>query len=258
MAGLGDTLAPGILKGGILPLYYQLQNALRQRIESGQWSPGERLPGERELARLFSVSRTTVREALDALEEDGLIFRRHGEGTFVAHRPVVATLARLQGFTEELAEQGLNFEAKVLGSRVLPATPEVATALGLESGAEVVEISRVVLLDGQPLFADDSFLPGAAGRMVLAAEPGQTIYSALQAVGFSVASGEQTIEAAPASRREAERLRIRVGQPVLLIRRITRLADGTPVEFRRVAYRGDRYRYRISLVRRPVSGQPGT
>ena len=204
--------------------------------------------------RMFNVSRTTVREALDALERDGLITRQHGRGTFVAPRPVVATLARLQGFTEELRAQGLPFDVKVLHCGPVPASQEVAEALGVQAGSEVVEISRVVLLDGQPLFTDESFLLPGPGRLVLGAEPGQTIYAALEAAGYAVASGEQTIEAAPATRREAQRLGIRPGRPVLLIRRVTRLADGTAVEFRRVAYRGDRYRYRVMLVRRPGPG----
>lgn len=252
-ASVDRTLRPLVLRGGVLPLYHQLQQALRQFIESGRWAPGHRLPGERELMRMFNVSRTTVREALDALERDGLISRQHGRGTFVAPRPVVATLARLQGFTEELQERGLRFEVKLLHSGLVPASGEVAEALAVQAGSEVVEISRVVLLDAQPLFTDESFLLPGPGRLVLAAEPGQTIYAALEAVGFTVASGEQTIEAAPATRREAQRLGIRAGRPVLLIRRITRLADGTAVEFRRVAYRGDRYRYRVLLVRRPAA-----
>ncbi|WP_324717458.1 GntR family transcriptional regulator [Carboxydochorda subterranea] len=238
-----------VVRGAALPLYHQLHQALRRRITEGEWKPGFRLPGERELMRLFGVSRTTVRQALDALEADGLIERRHGQGTFVASQPVLAHLAVLRGFTEELREQGLPFEVRVLQAGCVPAPPEAARALGIEPGEEVVQISRVVWLGGEPLFTDDSFLLPAQGRLVASAEPDLTIYSALESIGYPVASGEQTVEAAPAGAAEADRLRVRRGRPVLLIRRVARLVDGTPVEFRRVAYRGDRYRYRITLVR---------
>ena len=253
---MGQAPGPGLLRAGAVPLYHQLQHALREAIEAGRWAPGQRLPGERELMRLYGVSRTTVREALEALERDGLVSRQQGRGTFVNPRPVVATLARLQGFTEELQERGLRLDVVVLHAGLVPAGPEAAEALGLGPGSQVVEISRVVHLEGQPLFTDESFLLPGPGRLVLAAEPGRTIYAALEAVGYRVARGEQTIEAAPATRRDAQHLGLRPGDPVLLIRRITRLADGTPVEYRRVAYRGDRYRYRVSLVRHPPGEPP--
>lgn len=254
-AGVGDGSGDTVLRAGALPLYHQLQHAMRTAIESGRWAPGQRLPGERELMRQYGVSRTTVREALEALERDGLVVRQQGRGTFVAPRPLIATLARLQGFTEELQALGRPVGVTVLHAGPVPAPPEAAEALQLEPGARVVEISRVVTLDGQPLFTDESFLLPGPGRLVLAAEPGQTIYAALEAVGFKPATGEQTIEAAPATRREAQHLGIRPGEPVLLIRRVTRMADGAPLEYRRVAYRGDRYRYRVALVRQPP-GEP--
>lgn len=243
------TFDQPILRGGALPLHHQLRHLLRQRIESGEWPPGFRLPAERDLMRAFGVSRTTVRQALDGLEREGLIVRRHGQGTFVSRPALVEGLARLRGFTEELREQGLDFEVRLLRADVVVADDEVAQALGLQPGSEVVQISRVVWLDGQPLFTDDSWLVAGPGRLVLAAEPQGSIYLALEAVGFPVVRGEQTIEAAAATRLDARRLGIRRGQPVLVIRRVARMADGTPVEFRRVAYRGDRYRYRIALSR---------
>lgn len=239
----------GVLRGMTLPLHHQVRLQLRQLIDSGEWPEGHRLPGERELMQRFAVSRTTIRQALDALERDGLIVRRHGSGTFVAHRPVVVSLAQLQGFTEELRARGMAVQVRVVQAGIVRAPDDAAQALGLEAGAAVAEIGRVILLDGQPLFTDESYLPPVPGRMVLAAEPGQPIYTALEAVGFPVARGEQTIEAARADRSQARHLGIRTGEPVLLIRRVARLVDGTPVEFRRAAYRGDRYRYRIALIR---------
>ena len=244
-----QTFDPPVLRGGALPLHHQLRHLMRRRIETGQWPPGHRLPAERDLVRMFGVSRTTVREALDGLEREGLIVRRHGQGTFVARPPLVEGLARLRGFTEELREQGLAIEVRHLRAGLALADDEVAGALGVSPGSEVVELSRVVLLEGQPLFTDDSWLLPGPGRLVLAAEPHNPIYLALEAVGFPVVRGEQTIEAAAATRADARRLGIRPGQPVLLIRRVARMADGTPVEFRRVVYRGDRYRYRIALAR---------
>ena len=243
------TFDQPILRGGALPLHHQLRHLLRQRIESGEWPPGFRLPAERDLMRAFGVSRTTVRQALDGLEREGLIVRRHGQGTFVSRPALVEGLARLRGFTEELREQGLDYQVRLLRADLAVADDEVAKALGLQPGSEVVQISRVVWLDGQPLFTDDSWLVAGPGRLVLAAEPQGSIYLALEAVGFPVVRGEQTIEAAAATRLDARRLGIRRGQPVLVIRRVARMADGTPVEFRRVAYRGDRYRYRIALSR---------
>lgn len=239
----------GVLRGSTLPLYRQLQHSLRDLIESGRWAPGSQVPPERDLMRMFGVSRTTVREALQGLEEEGLIVRRHGQGTFVARPRAARPLARLRGFAEELQEQGFDVRVRVLRYGMVRLPDEAAEALGVPAGSPGAEISRVVAADGRPLFTDVSYLLETAGRRVLAAEPASSIYSALEAVGLPVVSGEQTIEATLAGPAEAELLEMRAGEPLLVVRRIARLADGTPVEFRRVAYRADRYRYRVFLTR---------
>lgn len=244
-----------MLRGG-LPLHLQLRQAILRRVEQGVWPPGSQLPGERALTAMFGVSRTTVRQALDRLEADGAVVRRHGQGTFVARSPVVENLATLRGFAEELVEQGLDPQVEVLRAGSARPGPEAAQALGLGPDAEVVEISRIVRVGGEPLFTDDSYLPASVGHLVLAAEPSRSIYSVLEALGFAIVRGEQTIEARLADRLEARLLGIPAGGPVLLIRRTAQLADGTPVEYRRALYRADRYRYRITLVRRPLSSSP--
>ena len=242
------------MRGSALPLHHQLRHALRQQIETGQWPPGYRLPAERELVRAYRVSRTTVRQALDELEREGLIERRRGLGTFVTRPPLVEPLAQLRGFIEELQEQGRQVRVRLLAAGPAPADDEAAAALGIPPGSPAVLIRRVVDLDGEPLFTDESWLLPGPGRLVLGSDPQGSIYLALEAAGFPVVRGEQTIEAAAASRADARHLAIRAREPVLRIRRVARLADGTPVEFRRVAYRGDRYRYRIALARHPGSG----
>ncbi len=243
---------------GALPLHVQLRQAILRRVEQGEWPPGSQLPGERALVAMFGVSRTTVRQALEQLEVDGALIRRHGQGTFVARPPVVENLAALRGFAEELVEQGLDPQVQVLRAGPARAAPEAAQALGLSADAPIVEISRIVRVAGEPLFSDDSYLPASVGHLVLAAEPSRSIYSALEAVGFRIVRGEQSIEARVADRVEARLLGVPAGSPVLLIRRTAQLADGTPVEYRRAVYRADRYRYRITLVRRPPASAPAS
>ncbi|BAS26555.1 GntR family transcriptional regulator [Limnochorda pilosa] len=238
-----------LARGGAVPLHHQLRLALQRLIEEGVWKPNERLPGERALTQRFGLSRATVRQALQEMTAAGLLVKRHGSGTYVAPRRLEETLAVLKGFAEELVDQGLAPRVRVVRAGPVGAAPEVAKALGVPAGASVVEVSRIVQVEGVALLADDSFLPQAVGELVLMAGPGRSIYATLDLLGHPPAEGEQTIASAPADERDARRLGLRPGEPVLVARRVTRLADGTPVEYRRAVYRAERYQYRVRLHR---------
>src|SRR5947209_16852453 len=124
-------------------LRFRLADELRSRILDNALLPGDQLPSEPQLARELGVSRSSVRAAITLLEEDGFVRRRHGAGTYVAHRPVLNDLGRNRGVSSMIASMGL--EPGVVDERrhAEPASPEIAAALGVEPGRRLSVLRRV-------------------------------------------------------------------------------------------------------------------
>jgi GntR family transcriptional regulator len=109
-----------------LPLYTQLYEILRARITSGEWTPGEMIPPEHELMDSHQISRTTVRQTLDMLVNEGLIYRQRGRGTFVAHPPMEQALLRIISFTDDMQQRGFEPSTEVLFSGLVPAPQDIS------------------------------------------------------------------------------------------------------------------------------------
>lgn len=226
--------------------------------------PGDRIPSERDLCQRFGVSRMTVRQAVDALVVDGVLDRVQGRGTFVAQHKVDMQL-RLTAFDDEMRRRGMEPSSRVLRAATMPAPRDVAAALELEPGAEVVYLRRVRLADGAPMALEENWCPrallpgtsanaftgtpatGLAGTTVDGAqsdgsldEPPPSVFAALTAAGYPPSWGEDTIEAVSLSPAEAQLLGTRPGAAAMRITRRTFSVD-VPVDFSRALYRGDRY-----------------
>jgi DNA-binding GntR family transcriptional regulator len=135
------------------------EQELRQAIARGTFRPGAQLPTEAELCQLLGVSRTVVREALRVLEEDGLVTRRHGVGTFVRDRPILKNLNLNFGTTEMISSAGLAPATSHLEVRSGIADQEIAQELRLAEGTPVVTLERVRTADGRPVVYSLDVLP---------------------------------------------------------------------------------------------------
>jgi len=141
---LPDTLTDAIDKETPIPYHYQLRELLRGEIVAGRWAVDEKLPSERELCEAFDLSRTTVREAIDALVNEGLLRREKGRGTFVASPKIVEGLLQSPaGFTDSMEEQGYRVETEVLRIEIVPAPRIVLQELRLGSDELVTVIDRL-------------------------------------------------------------------------------------------------------------------
>jgi GntR family transcriptional regulator len=160
------------------------QQQIRQAIIKGTFRPGSQLPGEMELGNILGVSRTVVREALRILEEDGLITRRHGVGTFVRKRAILNNLSLNFGTTEMIELAGMTSGTLLLGVKPTTANEEVAEALGLAVDDPVVMIERVRTADGKPVVYSVDYLPEKlVGKIDFMAELpaiSESLYSLLQ------------------------------------------------------------------------------
>lgn len=240
------------LTPGPIPLYHQLKQIIRSEIERGIYHPGDRLPAESELIQQYGISRITVRQALDELETEGVLVRRHGKGTYVAEKRIEQDLVRLTDFVEDMELAGLNASSRVLAFTREPASRVMVEALApLPIGEEVVRIDRLRLANGQPIAYDTTWLPLRFGLLlseeVLAQE---TIYHILETrYGIPVEAGTFHITAATATSEQAQWLEVPVGTGLLLIQRISYTTGNVPVYMQERYYRPDRVSYRVTLRR---------
>jgi GntR family transcriptional regulator len=227
------------------PLYLQLARHLRRLIGEGTLRPEDALPAERELAHRFNVSRVTLRKALQALVEEGLLDQRPRSGTFVRRVHVEQALTVLTGFTDDMRQRGLTPSSRWLDRSIAPATPEEAAALELEPGETVSRLWRVRLADGSPLALE---LATISTRLLPdPLDVGASLYDRLRALGHTPHRALQRIGATVLNRRQASLLGVRAGTPALSIERRSFLADGRPLELMRSQYRGDAYDVLVEL-----------
>lgn len=243
-----DT-APALDRQSSVPIFTQVKAVLDEALDNGELPPHRRIPSERALSTHFGVSRMTIRQALLEMMGEGSLYTRSGKGTYVAERKIAQPLQRLTSFTQDMAARGLRPSSRLLGADLLPAPIELAHALSIPAGSELVRIRRLRLADGQPLAIETSHLPHSRCPGVLDHDLEQhSLYELLHdRYGLELASAKQTIEAASPTDEERELLGMPSGVPVLRIHRFTSTREGIVSEFVQSAYRGDRYHLNVSL-----------
>jgi GntR family transcriptional regulator len=233
-----------------LPLYYQLRAVLLQQIESGSLKPGDAIPPERELIDRYGVSRITVRQAVNSLMSDGLLYRQRGLGTFVRSNRIEQELSTLTGFSEEMVARGLTPGARLIFAGMVEPDATTAAKLRLLPDQKAFRLVRLRLADGESMALDVTCCPPDLGEKLLTEDLQGALYTLLEEkYGVELDQGDQAIEAALADEFLATHLGIKKGMPVLQMERVVYAVDGRPVEFSRTFYRADRYIYRVRLKR---------
>jgi GntR family transcriptional regulator len=226
----------------------QLQEILEGIIASLE--PGALLPSERLLMERYSVARGTVVQAIEALAARGLVYRVQGSGTFVAE-PKFRQPLTLTSFTEDMRARGMTPGSLVRAQAIVPASEVVARHLALVPGTPVVHLERVRTADGEPMALERTHLPAQRLPGLEDADLTDTsLYELLERKwGVRVAEADQWASVVRVSEEEAALLHVSAEQPALLFQRVTRDPAGTPVEYVRSLYRGDRYEVHTRLER---------
>jgi GntR family transcriptional regulator len=239
-------------RGSPLPMYHQLKQLLIKDIERRGLRPGERVPGDHELCVRYDVSRTVVRQALAELENEGVIERVKGRGTFVAHPKTAEGLVQsLTGLFEDVAARGGHLRSTVRRLEVLPADAAVAADLRIEVGAPVILIERLRFVDDEPWVWTVTHLPEEiAPGLVHEDLTDRSLYGMLEeSYGVRLVRGVRSVEAAVANAAQARLLGVRRGDPVLVLRSVSMGESGRPVESFLAMHRGDRSRFQVELTR---------
>src|SRR6266576_1867017 len=191
-----------------VPRHQGIADELRARIQHGQLATGARLETQRQLAKHFGVTLMTLRQALEVLEREKLIERRHGLGTFVAAPSIDYDILQLRRFAGDLSAKGERVATRLLGARFAGPDRRVADALGLGLGARVLVVERLRSVDGHPMSLQRSFLPGRIGDDVVRADLALTpLHLVLEhELGVVIARARETVSAVRLGRREAREL----------------------------------------------------
>jgi len=227
-----------------VPRYHRIAESLRERIRGGEWTAGAPLPNQRRLARDFGVTLMTLRQALELLERDNLITRRHGLGTFVAAPSIDYEITKLLRLAGDLSAQGESVSTRVLAARPAVADRRVSVALGVTTRARVVMVERLRLVDEHPMSLQRSFLPARIGEEVLTSDLAETPLSQVREfkLGIVVVRAREAVSAVRLGPREAGQLGCPSGAPAFESERVSFDAAGEPVVFDRVFIPGDRFR----------------
>lgn len=244
------ALQLGVDRTSPVPLYFQLSQQLEAAIEQGRLAPGSLLGNEIELAGRLGLSRPTVRQAIQSLVDKGLLVRRRGVGTQVVHSQVRRPL-ELSSLYDDLEAAGQHPATRVLRNTTEPATAEVAAALGVPEGAEVVFIERLRLAHGEPMARLRNHLPVGLLEPDTARLETTGLYRLMREAGITLHSARQTVGARAATAEEAEPLGEQEGAPLLTMQRTTFDDTGRTVEFASHVYRASRYAFEFQLLVRP-------
>ncbi len=236
------------------PLYFKIEMDLRKRIAAGDYAIGQLLPSERELVKTYHVSRLTVREAINRLVAQGMVRKEQGKGTFVSKPTTDHMVGSLNSTSEVFLLKNYTLKTKVVTSKVSTPSKEICEKLKLRTGGteKIFYLERVRYADDQPFAHIKCYLPYDSIEKI-------------EAIDFSVASLYRTledkyrlelyeafevIEAAIVDGTSARLLELKTSAPVLLSQRTAYLKDGSIIEYERVLYRSDIFKYQNKLIRR--------
>jgi DNA-binding GntR family transcriptional regulator len=220
-----------------VPLYHQVAEQLRALIDSGELAAGEQLPNEIELARHFALSRPTMRQALDELVREGLIFRRRGIGTVVTQQHFRRGVALTSVF-DDLVAAGREPTTTVLSVRLETGPLDVAATFGLARDEQVVALERLRCADGEPLVLMRNWLPARYAFLQEADLSAAGLYQIMRERGDVPVAARKSVSACAANQRQAQLLGLRRGEPLLRVRHVGYDASRSVLDVGDHLYRG--------------------
>jgi GntR family transcriptional regulator len=231
-----------------IPLYYQLKQILLEKIEQAEWTPDEPIPSEQKLQETYGLSRTTVRQALDDLVIEGYLNRYRGRGTYLAQPKVADEPSSGLDLQKYMALQGIRLGWRVLDQQWLEPPAFVRSALRLEPGAQVYCLRRLRLADDGPIGYHCAYTPRPFAEQIdhSALTEGESL-TYLRKLDLGPIRVHRTLEAVAAAHDDQDLLGLEQSAPVLQLDRLVTDEADAPIEFLRARYRGDRFKYQITL-----------
>lgn len=234
---------------GKVPLYFKLSEDISEKIDSGIWKRGDRIPSEREMVSLYGLSRITVRNAIEECVRRGKIEKIQGKGAFVTNRSIVQNLGNLYSFTQEMTKQGKVTSTKLLSRMIIAANTKLADRLQISPESPVIVIERLRCAEGDmPIFIERTFFPLKEFEFVLDIDlERKSMYKTLeQEYGICINRAVEVFEACELNPLECSQLECRKNQFGLLIKRTSYMNDKI-VCYSTIISKGDLFKFTVEL-----------
>ncbi|MFJ4211058.1 GntR family transcriptional regulator [Paenarthrobacter sp. NPDC089675] len=236
-----------IERNSAVPLYQQLEDILYAKISAGEWAPGERIPSENELNRIYGLSRMTVRGVLNKLTSEGVLVRVPGKGTYVAPSKISAVSPAYKGIREQLEALGYDTTTQLISLERVPAPNRVRERLRLGSEDEVYAIVRLRSVDGKPLSVHRSYVPAKLAPLL---DQHDVVNEQLCKVlethyQLPMKNVEEDLEAVAVDVTDAKYLELRRGDPALRLTDVISDKSGAVFEYSTIVFRGDTMRLKF-------------
>lgn len=235
-------------KSAPIPLYFQVKNLLGEMLHHGELSPGDMIPTEYELCEVFNISRTTIRQALAELVEEGIFFRVKGRGTFASQSKIHHNLTHARPhFENGVYSDGFIGSTKVLELKTLPATSEISTALKIPTGTDVISLKRLKYANDEPLVVSQTYLPYSLCKNIYTHDLNEESLSVIlsDTIHTKLVNTAFTLVASTATKEDCELLGISKIIAVQIVYSTSYNNFDTPIEYSISRYRGDRNTFSI-------------
>lgn len=239
-------------RNSFTPLYIQIESLIREKIESGEWDVGMKIPSELELSDKFNVSRFTVRKAVSSLVNEGLLKRYKGKGTYVNHKKSIYRFSELKGFTEQMEEMGKIPSSEVLDLKVVKPSEKIQSQLNLEEDEDVLFLYRLRLADNEPMALEKMYVKYSLCENIEKEDLGKkSIYKLLEnKYGVNLLKANQVLEAENPDLMTKKLLNINQNIPVLRMYCTVFDDYNQPCVYVDVIYRSDKYVFKVTVPRR--------
>lgn len=229
-----------------IPVYYQLKKIVLKKIQSGDFPAGSLIPSERDLGESLNISRMTVRQALNQLVSEGVLYREKGRGTFVSRTKIEQR--NIMSFSDSVAKKGLVPTTKVLHFNKEQIDEDIANILELKTGEMVYVIKRLRLASGIPIGIEENFLPEKYCPELEKYDLTSSMYKLIkEEYSYAVSYVDNVIETSKPSREEKEQLGISNNVPVLKISGVNYTETDLKLFYERSVYRSDEYKYSVRV-----------
>ena len=233
-----------------IPVYFQLKNIILKKIESGEYRIGSPIPSERDLCEAFSISRMTVRQALNQLVNEGVLYREKGKGTFVS-KPKIEE-RNLMSFSDIVKQKGLVPSSRILRFEKCNADREIKEMLGLKDEDMVYELKRLRLANNVPIGIEETYIPERLCPGLEKYDLTDSLYKIIRnEYSYDISYVDNVIESSKPTKEEKKLLNIRNNIPVLKTTSINYITQNMKFIFERAVYRSDEYKYSVRVY---VSG----
>lgn len=226
----------------VSPVYIQIHNQIKKDIEAGKWKIGEKIPSERELAENFSVSRMTLRQAIQTLVDEGIL-EKNWLRNFCSKKKSSRKMSGITSFTEITEAQGKVPTSKTVSYLITIPSLSESEKLNLDDNQKVLRMERIRFADDVPICFEVATVPLELVKDYDKTQITSSLYRTLEENGLIIGHAQQTVSAMLASERIADFLQLKKDDAILRLRQVSFLQDGSPFEYVRTQYAGDRYEF---------------